>query len=375
MATMATTTTTARPSFAAVLLAAALLTLVDLASASSGGMQCRDENGFPVDWFVVFKYPDGSSYAYADPHHAHSPGLATSPFTLDSSNDGAVAHTLQQVYEGNPYEVGHVMYNDEWPDAHKHGTGGHTKGVLGFDDSGGFWLIHSVPRFPVPASDKYTGLPGDETRYGQSALCVSTSLADLDVAAKQLIVGYPWVYSQVVPSDFDDLASIKQLAAGDRGDQQTLSDTECVHSKEGNTFTTFYKSPKWGKFLYEDLVEPYFHSSFAWETWMNGINPDPSFCAKDGTGDYDYNSTNIRYLQMGWQGPDGGVGFKETQDHSKWGISTDWYDGNMVAVVCIGDINRQESQNKRGGGTTCFENLDLWTTLTRSIKQADQCDR
>ena len=118
--------------------------------------------------------------------------------------------------------------------------------------------------------------------------------------------------------------------------QQTLSDTECVHSKEGNTFTTFYKSPKWGKFLYEDLVEPYFHSSFAWETWMNGINPLPSYCAPD----YTYNVVNVRTLAIG------GASWKETQDHSKWAVSQD----GSTPIVCIGDINRQKSQAGRAGG-------------------------
>jgi hypothetical protein len=27
---------------------------------SSGGVGCMSDNGFPVDFFVIFKYPDGS---------------------------------------------------------------------------------------------------------------------------------------------------------------------------------------------------------------------------------------------------------------------------------------------------------------------------
>jgi len=41
-----------------------------------------------------------------------------------------------------------------------------------------------------------------------------------------------------------------------------------------------------------------------------------------------------------------GIEFKETKDHSKWAITTT----SAPNTVCVGDINRMESQRKRGGG-------------------------
>ena len=119
--------------------------------------------GDPVDWFAVLKFPDGPEYAYTDANSA-SLGFRKSPYTLDSASDGAVASTLGPIYSGDS-SVGYVQYNDEWPDDNKHGTGAHAKGVLGFDagSSAGFWLIHSVPRFPEYASKgAYPGLPDNE---------------------------------------------------------------------------------------------------------------------------------------------------------------------------------------------------------------------
>ena len=62
--------------------------------------------------------------------------------------------------------------------------------------------------------------------------------------------------------------------------------------------------------------------------------------------------------------------FKRTHDHSKWAISLD----KKTPVVCIGDINRMESQRKRGGGTVCFKSADVWTSFNKSVKAIEACD-
>src|SRR5260370_30059536 len=66
---------------------------------------------------------------------------------------------------------------------------------------------------------------------------------------------------------------------------------------------------------------------------------------------------DIKYIDLGplgahWVWP-------ETHDHAKWGITTDsdW--------ICVGDINRMISQEKRGGGTIAFQNQTLWQALSR----------
>ena len=66
----------------------------------------------------------------------------------------------------------------------------------------------------------------------------------------------------------------------------------------------------------------------------------------------------------------GNVNWKETQDHSKWAVSTSKSDQK---IACIGDINRQMSQNRRPGGTVCIENEILWTAFTKAIVEHDSC--
>ena len=134
---------------------------------------------------------------------------------------------------------------------------------------------------------------------------------------------------------------------------------------DSEDFTVFAKSRHWGRFLYEEAVEPFYKEGFLWETWMNGVNPDETFCAGDKDG-HKYDSVKIRRVDAGE-----GREFKETQDHSKWGVSQ----GKHKKVVCIGDINRQQHQNIRGGGTVCKEDPDMWEAFHGLVKEADPCPK
>merc|ERR1712113_167233 len=127
------------------------------------------------------------------------------------------------------------------------------------------------------------------------------------------------------------------------------------------TFRSFFKSSKWGKLLYEEFVQPYFSVDMRWETWMNGINPDDTFCKPE----YEYDSINVRTVHLASEE------WKETQDHSKWGVATE---NSSTPVVCIGDINRQQSQNHRGGGTVCIVNKYMWQAFSSIVETEDPCD-
>ena len=43
--------------------------------------------------------------------------------------------------------------------------------------------------------------------------------------------------------------------------------------------------------------------------------------------------------------------------------------------VCIGDINRMNTQKKRGGGTVCFQNAKAWKAFTSIIKTVEVCPK
>uniref|UniRef100_A0A1I8EUT1 Uncharacterized protein n=1 Tax=Wuchereria bancrofti TaxID=6293 RepID=A0A1I8EUT1_WUCBA len=75
------------------------------------------------------------------------------------------------------------MYNDEFPYPNNDtssGTSGHTKEVVVFGKSNGFWLIHSVPKFPRNDTYEYHSL-GVNTQMG---LCIPMSYSQLHKIAQ-----------------------------------------------------------------------------------------------------------------------------------------------------------------------------------------------
>lgn len=78
----------------------------------------------------------------------------------------------------NQDETLYVMYNDQPPQGATSSSKGHTKGVVVANQSGGFWLIHSVPHFPFNQSEYV--YPETGTHYGQSLLCISLNLEQLN---------------------------------------------------------------------------------------------------------------------------------------------------------------------------------------------------
>lgn len=336
------------------------------------GLGCLDENGNPVDWWIIMKYPEltasqdanaasGFGYAYAD---IQSPALQDSNHRLDVNLQGALGSTLGQIYSADKGKVGWLIYNDESYDGANHEDYGHTKGDIAFDSTGGFWLVHSVPRFPAPATDTYS-FPIDERIYGQSFLCISVGIGMINNIGEQFLLNKPFVYDNNLPDSLTNL--VPNIVSVINGQFLTSSATNVMNitSVGGKKFTTFAKNSEWNNDLYQYLVQPYYFSGLLIETWMNGATADkmPSYCQPN----YKHDSINIRQVQININ-----INWKETDDHSKWAVSTN-NDAAINNIYCIGDINRQFSQAKRGGGTVCAQDTEIRGSLFGLIVKSDSC--
>ncbi|ELR16858.1 deoxyribonuclease II protein, putative [Acanthamoeba castellanii str. Neff] len=353
------------------LLSALLLaSLLVVTTAAAPGISCRDESGKPVDWWVIFKVPhltgssdpnaaSGFGYAYAD---SDDPTLSMTANRLDKNIDASLGATLEQIYSAGS-DAGYIMYNDETPDNKEHGSFGHTKGDMAFDADGGFWLVHSVPRFPANTGSgvSYEGYPAYAATYGQSFLCMSMNLDNLDNAASAFLLNKPYVYDSNMPDALKP--NMPNLAAVLDGDfiKEEATNVTAIKTVGGTVFTVFSKNGKWNQDLYSGLVAPTINSDLTIETWMNGdkSNKMPSFCRPEVNLD----NVNVKNLNFSDD-----VAWKETQDHSKWVLAA-----KGTNIVCIGDINRQYSQAKRGGGTVCIKSSKLWTSINGIIADTEAC--
>jgi deoxyribonuclease II len=320
----------------------------------------RDESGDSVDWWFAYKVPkmarDASSlsatgyeYLYYD---AKVGTVARSPYLL-TGGKGALDSTLDSIFARPDETTGWVLYNDEMPpdaDRTEDGLLGHTKGVLAFDAASrtAFWLLHSWPKFADPhASEMPTPM------YGQTFLCLSLDLATANRIAEQMSNHQePQVYLPRVPSALDKSAPLYRLTQPLDPDAKGDSDViECT-SLGGLAFKVIAKNRKWGKDFWNDLVGPTLKADMNVETWIRGKIP-PTLDSDGIHKTFDVKYIDLSPLGVPWAWP-------ETRDHAKWGITVD------SAWVCVGDINRMISQEKRGGATIAFQDERLWTALSKT---------
>ena len=83
--------------------------------------------------------------------------------------------------------------------------------------------------------------------------------------------------------------------------------------------------------------------------------------------------------------------FSVHHDHSKWAVTSLKTEENFfgfylkklgfkvddnVKIGCLGDINRQEDQYRRGGGTVCFlSNENLWEQYYNLVNDFESCKK
>jgi deoxyribonuclease-2 len=313
-----------------------------------------------VDFWYAFKYDNGWEYAYMDAEHK----LEKGPGVMGDGSS-PVDRTLDELYAAST-DYSYVFWNDKPPNEHKvTGPRAHAKGVLAISKHGkGFWLTHSVPSFPKGAGtvkNSKSSFPGaNAPRNGQSFFCMTIDSDTVPKLVEQFMLDYMVIYKAAdhanLGGNFADWAL--EGAHVDQKDTEKTSKVQTVHSAGGQVFTSFAKSAAFGSDLYGDLVAPHYDRDFLAETWQNGAGKIPTWCKGSK---HEYMVENVK--QVTFLGHD----FPETEDHSKWAVSDDGH------ILCVGDINRQEGQTKRGGGTVCITNVGLAKQIRNVISDEAAC--
>ncbi|CAD6185737.1 unnamed protein product [Caenorhabditis auriculariae] len=355
-----------------VLLVAALFVSSGLAQTPIG---CRDNNGNPVDWFVFYKLPhlynhpdnkqisNGSAFMYLD---VNNKAWKLMEMGLDAPNQ-ALYHTLQQYYTMDQTSTFSIMYNDEWPNSTIWSNdSGHCKGVSVFNQSGGFWLMHSIPKYP---SNVTYDFPPNAHYYGQMGICVSFPLATLGDIATQLFFYRPFTYQINLPDTFaNTFPMLVRVKNGEYQQTQPYTSLKLLRSVGGSSFQHFAKAGAFGKDLYYDFVAPTLRTSLKVQSWQHGNASSNlfSWCNVGDTQDV----LNAEDIALPFN-----VNFTNYDDHSKFAVAfSPSYNANPPPYVCIGDINRQVHQMARGGGTMCLGDYSLHYMYSTVISRTYACD-
>ncbi|XP_028835881.1 deoxyribonuclease-2-alpha isoform X2 [Denticeps clupeoides] len=364
------------------MIALVLLLLHQPLGGVAAPVSCYNDDGGAVDWFYLYKLPRGRSHGEGLKYLFMERGSEgwTEGKGLVNDSTGALAKTLGPLYEDN--ELAYILYNDQPPktqtDAKDEEVGsGHTKGVVLFDQTQGFWLVHSTPLFPPAKSKGPYSYPSSGMINGQNFLCVTYPLEHFQTIGDQLQINQPRVYDCHIPASLaSSVPSLQELCRQNQRENASVS-THHSHissanrsialtSLAGTQFISFAKGADFQNDLYHSWVAPTLQSDLLVQFWRRTRGVLPSDC-----------TLGWKVLDIQLVSPGQGYTYRATQDHSKWAVSPNaaaWGGaGSGSGWVCVGDINRDRAEERRGGGTVCLQDPVVWKAYRAAALRCYSC--
>ncbi|EPB76495.1 deoxyribonuclease-2 domain protein [Ancylostoma ceylanicum] len=209
-------------------------------------------------------------------------------------------------------------------------------------------------------SEKYD-YPKSGTRFAQSFLCLSLSTNALEDVGQYMRFAQVTPFLSNLPASFKVLAPSLVDVVNKKSPSKSASDFTTIRTivtLNGKKAKGFAKGKKFGADLWYKFIAPNLKTSMAVETWRGGNAEDVGTTCGNKQNVYDVSSVTVLNTT-----------FANSMDHSKWGVSME----QKIPAVCIGDVNRQVSQYKRGGGAVCIEDLKLWRTFYKSVGEYENC--
>lgn len=347
-----------------------LLAVLTLNGSLAGKVSCKDEDGADVDWWHMYlisatrgeeqkqRYFYVTSKDYEEWKMSdHFMGQAKSLPT----------QTLDPLYTND-----HILlaaYNDEFPNGTTFIMGGAAKGVIASDGKTGMWLVHLIPKYPT-VPDRSHPIP--DIYNAQSLLCLTLDGKGVDKVGELLVLYEPHFYFTRNPLGmyrFPNLQrALYQLSSTDGINEKDMK----LRTLDGKKFWLFGRNDRSHKELYADIVAP----TLDVNVFVRSNRRDdpkehlPNSC-RDSNKVYnvkDVACPKIQKFITSWE------------DHSKWAVSqatgfklfrwriwgSDW--------ICIGDLNRWQSHQNRGGGAVCHKSSRVSDHYRKLVHSYDECN-
>lgn len=331
-----------------------LLSVGLLLQGCDSEVNCKNDFGDKVDWYILYKLPDridSVTYLYMDEN--------TNGWKLSEKNisSGALMNTLQPLldfYDRKTEGFGYMLYNDQPPRPYAAPSSfGHSKGVVMLDRQTGVWLSHSTPKFPTYRSKEFWPKSGNVN--AQTFICVTYAYNQFKEIGLQLKYIHAYSYDSELPSTFhNELRCVAQRSCYPK--QEPWFSVMNLTSTRGRKFSSFAKYKRFGDDLYSGLIARNVMQNLYAKSWGKMRTPLPPDCTSIPQ------VYNVKEVQLPV-----GEAFSDTVDHSKWCVTAD--DG----WTCIADMNREESQKDRGGGAICIDDPVVSNAFYALIAKYEPC--
>lgn len=313
------------------------LALLAMIFATAATSQCRDENGATVSWFVALREPNSRRYQFFDHKSSKFRTLGDETFLKYLFQNVNVQKDQLILWNDEPAAVSGQTISAPVKDTT---STAHDKGVLfrGAGDRQGFFLLHSVPKFPEVSNGVLNPVTPVSSSYGQSMICISTSSDSTyqsiwsHLKAQNAIIYFNSFFFPVPPKTTVQVAD---------------------SFIEGSFFRLVTKTILNLNPPFEGVLAPLFKTGWLVESWGR------PYAANTYSPYRVINNEAVNFPA---------ASYKDTMDHSKYALAFD-----CRGLLCIGGMNHMDSQASRGGSFVCFTHPGLydqfWNVIMTPPKQ------
>jgi deoxyribonuclease-2 len=340
-----------------------LLAVLTLAISKSIDYACRDPNNNIVDWYLIMLFPSTANHAdnsLVYMFYDEKSGL--NQYYFDIKTFPPIRDTHEVENSSAQSKVNYFFWNDDTSTEKKltaaYKGKAHSKGGLVYNRESGYFLMHSLPRFPRRTADnKFVDeFPDNAGKFAQHFLCISTDFENnLKIIDTLNIINPQLIVKNGEEDNVSDNESVLKLIKN-RSDPKlppyAKSTIESVGKKE---FTFFSRSKNEEHLQYDFHIPQHYGDNFYVETWTKPKLLDPICNGK-------YKIMNIKSLKFGL------YAYNNNQEHAKWSVA------EKKDISCFGDLNRTDQKTIRGGNVICISDKKLANIMRDAITDADQCN-
>ncbi|CAH1175643.1 unnamed protein product [Phaedon cochleariae] len=329
---------------------------------TADALQCLNENGSPVDWAYVYKLPrseksdnelikKGVAYIYMTSDKIR---WTLSKFGID--DDASILSKHIKIHLEKKDDLTHLVYNDVLPNGEENKTAGHTKGLILADSDGGLWATGTIPGYPGPDMT----YPEIGKIKGEFFSCVSMDLKNLDNAGPALRCREAQIYDSHIATGME--ASLPMLSSVIKGEPSKANATKVkvdfLSSRDGMRVGILSKSSELNGDIYKKVIgtlvleDLYVRSAISKEDGL------PSDCKAPRV-------LNIESIFI----KAAGMTIPNEEDNAKWAMGNSF----IGSWICIGDMDRNESEKHRGGGAFCMLSKTVVKQFNKMIRSVEEC--